>query len=92
MSTTYSEIYSTKLREQSKILKGENNSPSKNNSQYVTLIKKFKKKERSSSMTKMKVKPRRINTKILKMSKSNFKNKKKPKKKTKSKQKLENSQ
>ena len=92
MSTTYSEIYSTKLREQSKILKGENNSPSKNNSQYVTLIKKFKKKERSSSMTKMKVKPRRINTKILKMSKSNFNNKKKPKKKTKSKQKLENSQ
>ena len=92
MSTTYSEIYSTKLREQSKILKGENNSPSKNNSQYVTLIKKFKKKERSSSMTKMKIKPRRINTKILKMSNSNFNYKNKPKKKTKSKQKLENSQ
>ena len=92
MSTTYSEIYSTKLREQSKILKGENNSPSKNKSQYVTLIKKFKKKERSSSMTKMKVKPRRINAKILKMSKSNFNYKNKTKKKTKSKQKLENSQ
>ena len=92
MSTTYSEIYSTKLREQSKILKGEPNSPSKAKSQYVTLIKKFKKKERSSSMTKMKVKPRRINTKILKMSKSNFNYKNKPKKKTKSKQKLENSQ
>ena len=92
MSTTYTEIYSTKLREQSKILKGENNSPSKANSQYVTLIKKFKKKERSSSMTKMKVKPRRINTKIFKMSKSNFNNKNKTKKKTKSKQKLENSQ
>ena len=92
MSTTYSEIYSTKLREQSKILKGENNSPSKNKSQFVTLIKKFKKKERSSSMTKMKVKPRRINAKILKMSKSNFNYKNKTKKKTKSKQKLENSQ
>ena len=92
MSTTYSEIYSTKLREQSKILKGENNSPSKAKSQYVTLIKKFKKKERSSSMTKMKVKPRRINTKIFKMSKSNFNYKNRPKKKTKSKQKLENSQ
>ena len=69
MSTTYSEIYSTKLREQSKIIKGESNSLSKSKSQYVTLIKKFTKKERSSSMTKMKVKPRRINTKILKMSK-----------------------
>ena len=92
MSNTYSEIYSTKLREQSKILKGETNSPSKAKSQYVTLIKKFKKKERSSSMTKMKVKPRRINTKIHKMSKSNFNYKNKPKKKTKSKQKLENSQ
>lgn len=92
MSATYSEIYSTKLREQSKILKGESNSPSKTKSKYVTLIKKFKKKERSSSFTKMKVKPRRINTKILKMSKSNFNYKNKTKKKTKSKQKLENSQ
>jgi hypothetical protein len=43
-------------------------------------------------MTKMKVKPRRINAKILKMSKSNFNYKNKTKKKTKSKQKLENSQ
>ena len=92
MSTTYSEIYSTKLREQSKIIKGESNSLSKSKSQYVTLIKKFTKKERSSSMTKMKIKPRRINTKILKMSNSNFNYKNKPKKKTKSKQKLENSQ
>ncbi len=59
--STYSEIYSTKLRNQSMILNGEKTqSPS---SRYVTLIKNFAKKRKSSSESKTKFKPRRINAK-----------------------------
>ena len=91
MSLTYSEIYTTKLREQSKILNGEKTMPF-SRKQYVKLIKKFPKKQKSSSWSKPKFKPRRINSKPVKHSNINYNYKPKVKKKTKSKQKLEKSQ
>ena len=88
MSSTYSEIYTTNLRNQSMILKGEKtNKPS---SKYVTLIKNFTKRDRMSSVPKSKFKPRRINSKSVQN--QILKKKNNTKKKTKSKQKLEKSQ
>lgn len=82
MSLTYSEIYTTSLRAQSKILNGEKtHSPSK--SKYVSLIKKFSKKQKSR-----KNKQKRIISKSVQTSKPIYN--KKQKNKTISKQKLEN--
>ena len=88
--STYSEIYSTKLRNQSMILNGEKTqSPS---SRYVTLIKNIAKKRKSSSESKTKFKPRRINAKSAQNHTLDKSLTKKPKKKTISKQKLEKNQ
>ena len=90
MSSTYSEIYTTNLRNQSMILKGEKTK--KPSSTYVTLIKNFTKRHRVSSLPKSKFKPRRINSKSVQNQIPNNKKKSNTKKKTKSKQKLEKSQ
>ena len=82
MSLTYSEIYTTSLRAQSKILNGEK-THSSSKSKYVSLIKKFSNKQKSR-----KNKQRKLNSKSVQISNKTYN--KKPKNKTKSKQKLEN--
>ena len=79
MSLTYSEIYSTNLRAQSNILKGEN---SQSKPKYVTLLKIFSKNKKSK-----KFKPRRIISKSVQIKNSNNSSSK-PKKKNKIKTKI----